>query len=171
VLDDVGDSCDEHRLVGASDAEDQAGLERTLDRAGGRGQVVTPSTSFQSHSMGDNTVIEPGLARQCTVAGGMLSVCPPSIHACLSVWGSFDPADLTRLLGVEAKTRRAGDVRPGGRTEDDDLWHYSPTEDVAMLPGDTPNGTVSAAHVAEVASLGCELDIDLYCLPALDDDD
>ena len=31
VLDDVGDPGDRHRLVGAADAEDQAGLERALD--------------------------------------------------------------------------------------------------------------------------------------------
>jgi len=42
---------------------------------------------------------------------------------------------------------------------------------VALMPDETPNGTVSTAHVAELASLGCELDIDLYCLPPLDDDD
>jgi hypothetical protein len=52
----------------------------------------------------------------------------PSIYACLGVYGSFAPADLNGLVGVAAKTGRAGERsvrqpdRPG---PDHDWWHYS----------------------------------------------
>ena len=38
-------------------------------------------------------------------------------------------------------------------------------------PGSNQNGVLTAAHVAEVGSLGCGLYIDLYALPVDDDDD
>ena len=48
----------------------------------------------------------------------------PRIWACLAVAGEFNPAELTNLLGVDARTRRKGEVNRGRRS-DFDSWHYS----------------------------------------------
>lgn len=50
---------------------------------------------------------------------------PPSIYACLDVSGTFDPADVTRMLGVEASAHRAGELRRNGKHWDQDSWHFS----------------------------------------------
>lgn len=52
----------------------------------------------------------------------------PWIYACLCVTGAFDPAELDRLLGVQAKTHRKGDprrFRKDQRRLQYDIWHYS----------------------------------------------
>jgi hypothetical protein len=48
----------------------------------------------------------------------------PVTWACLFVVGSFDPDELTELLGVGAKTRRAGD-KIGRLTASEESWHFS----------------------------------------------
>jgi hypothetical protein len=51
---------------------------------------------------------------------------PPTIWACLFVAGSFDPSELSRLLGVEAKVRRAGDRLGTSKLfASADSWHLS----------------------------------------------
>ena len=45
-------------------------------------------------------------------------------HACLAVTGSFDPDELTRLLGEPTRTARAGQIpRPGAAPYRSDTWH------------------------------------------------
>lgn len=48
----------------------------------------------------------------------------PTIWACFFVSGSFDPMQVSQLLGVEGKIRRAGD-RVGALTAREDSWHFS----------------------------------------------
>jgi hypothetical protein len=137
----------------------------------------------------------------------------PKIHACVSVFGRFDPAksdytrfdpaELDELVGVSARIGRKGD-RVKHRADDirleHDFWHYSTTPEisyewpehldrlitlldpvlgrfvefcdrhdldrevhlVAEVPEDAkaPNGPLSVDHIAWIATLGAELDID-----------
>jgi hypothetical protein len=49
----------------------------------------------------------------------------PEIHACLAVEGTFDPDELSTLLGVKPDTEgRAGEKLRNGKSRERDSWHY-----------------------------------------------
>jgi hypothetical protein len=128
----------------------------------------------------------------------------PWIHSCLGVYGTFDPADLDRLLEVTATSGRKGEPkrigrRVGPKVHDQDWWHYSTEKshswdwpgklhtildligphraeflaftadlevEVHLVAGatvSTPVGTIPREVIADLAALGCSLDMDLYC--------
>ncbi len=124
----------------------------------------------------------------------------PEISACLLVCGSFDPRELSLLLGVDAASDRAGEMRRNGVAREEDSWHYRTDKTrsfdwpdhletvlgivrphlgdflafcdtrslyreihlVSTMTDGTPIGSFTAEQVADLAQLGCALDIDLY---------
>jgi hypothetical protein len=132
----------------------------------------------------------------------------PLISASLGVFGTFEPNELSGLVGVEGEVARRGDSRPGGRRHGEDSWTFRTAEEpsldweghlrraLAVTEGheeqfarfcddrqlerqvaviakmtapspdgaaETPLGTIPRELVERLATLGCALDIDLYC--------
>jgi hypothetical protein len=124
----------------------------------------------------------------------------PEVSAGLLVCGSFDPRELSLLLGVDAAIGRAGEMRRNGVAREEDSWHYRTAKTrsfdwperlekaldivrphfsdflafcdrrslyreiqlVSTMTHGTPIGSFMAEQVADLARLGCSLDIDLY---------
>jgi hypothetical protein len=99
----------------------------------------------------------------------------PEVYACLWVSGTFDPALLTELFGVQPKkAHRAGDpILRGATRAATDMWHYSTEQEATFDLPDHIESILAMVrpHVARFNEFrqAYEVEVEVHLIVWMDD--